>query len=133
MMKERCYNPECDFFKNYGQRGIYICDEWLGENGFDNFVNWAANNGYEVGLTIDRIDNDKGYAPDNCQWVTRKYQSNHKRNNVYVTIDGETKTLAEWCEFYGKPYPRTEARYRKMGWGIKDALFTPRYKKPKGV
>lgn len=132
MVKKRCYDQTCEFYKNYGGRGVTVCDEWLGENGLDNFVMWAENNGYQRGLTLDRIDNEKGYSPDNCQWATRKHQSNNKRNNIYISLNGETKTLAQWCEYYGVPYARVEARYTKMGWTIEDALFTQRYKKPKG-
>lgn len=130
MALERCYEPSSKFYRNYGARGITVCDEWRGNSGLDNFVRWASQNGYKPGLTLDRIDNDKGYSPENCQWATRKWQSNNKRNNVYITIDGETKTLAQWCEHYNVPYARVEARLKSMGWSIEDALFTPRYKKP---
>lgn len=133
MMKKRCYDNTCEYYQNYGGRGITICDEWLKPNGHWAFQKWALENGYEDGLTIDRIDNNKGYSPENCRWVTRKFQSNNKRNNVWITMNGETKTLAEWCEYYNMPYARVEARYTKMGWSIEDALFTPRYKKPKGA
>lgn len=110
-----------------------MCDEWsCGLDGYYNFRKWAEENGYEDGLTIDRIDNDKGYSPDNCQWSTRKYQSNNKRNNTRVTIDGRTQTLTQWCEEFGVPYSRVRVRYMVMGWNIMDALTTPRYQKPKG-
>lgn len=132
MVKERCYNKSCEHYKNYGARGIKLCDEWSGENGLNNFVEWATRTGYKKGLTLDRIDNDKDYSPSNCQWSTRKHQSNNKRNNVWITLNGEKRTLAQWCEFYNVPYQRVEARYSKMGWSIEDALFTPKYKKPKG-
>lgn len=130
MAKKRCENSNCEFYHNYGARGIEVCDEWQGIEGFNRFYEWAISHGYKRGLTLDRIDNNKGYCPDNCQFVTRKYQSNNKRNNIYFTFDGVTKTLAEWCEYYDVPYARVEARYTKMGWDIEDALFTPRYKKP---
>lgn len=130
MAKKRCEDKTCEFYHNYGARGISVCDEWQGIEGFNRFYEWAMSHGYKRGLTLDRIDNNKGYSPDNCQFVTRKYQSNNKRNNVYFTFDGVTKTLAEWCEHYDVPYGRVEARLTKMGWDIEDALFTPRYKKP---
>lgn len=130
MAKKRCEDPSCEFYHNYGARGIKVCDEWQGSDGLDRFYRWAMSHGYKQGLTLDRIDNNKGYSPDNCQFVTRKYQSNNKRNNVYFTFDGVTKTLAEWCEYYKVPYGRVEARLTKMGWDIEDALFTPRYQKP---
>lgn len=69
-MKDRCYNPNCHAYKNYGAKNIGICDEWLGKNGFINFYNWALNNGYEDGLTIDRIKADKDYSPENCRFVS---------------------------------------------------------------
>lgn len=125
MMKKRCYDKNYEHYKNYGQRGITVCDEWLGENGYLAFRKWAESNGYKDGLTLDRKDNDKGYSPENCTWETRKHQSNNKRNNVWVTINGETKTMAMWCEHYGVPYGRVEARYRKLGWSIEDALTIP--------
>ena len=133
LMLRRCNDPNSEYYHNYGGRGIKVCDEWAcGVQGYYNFRKWAEENGYEDGLTIDRIDNDKGYSPDNCQWSTRKYQSNNKRNNTMVTIDGRTQTLAQWCEEFGVPYSRVRIRYMVMGWDIMDALITPRYQKPKG-
>lgn len=130
--KDRCYNENSEYYHNYGGRGITVCNEWMGNDGLEKFIEWALSNGYKEGLTLDRKDNNKGYSPDNCSWETRKHQSNNKRNNVWITLNGETKTLAQWCEKYNVPYARVETRYTKMGWCIEDALFTPRYKKPKG-
>ena len=81
-MKQRCYNPNTQWYINYGGRGIVICDEWLGENGLINFIKWAENNRYipNQDLSIDRIDNDKGYSPDNCRWTTRNIQMLNRRN-----------------------------------------------------
>jgi hypothetical protein len=79
-MRSRCYNPNATKFELYGSRGIKICDEWLGENGFVNFYNWAMSHGYEEHLTIDRIDSDKNYCPENCQWLTRS--ENGKKGNI---------------------------------------------------
>lgn len=71
-MQQRCYNPKDPKFSYYGGKGVNICEEWLGENGFFNFYNWAIKNGYADNLEIDRIKNDKAYSPENCRWTDRK-------------------------------------------------------------
>lgn len=76
-MKTRCYNPKFMYYSNYGGRGITICDEWL--NNFKTFYEWAINNGYKEGLTIDRINNDGIYEPSNCRWITRAEQNRNQR------------------------------------------------------
>ena len=92
-MKQRCYNQKNSEYRNYGGRCIYICDEWLSNP--EKFFEWAASTGYKNGLTIDRIDVDKGYSPNNCRWVTMAEQQANKRSNVFVECNGETMTLAE--------------------------------------
>lgn len=109
--------------RNYYDRGITICDEW---DDFDNFEQWALSNGYSRHLTLDRINPDKGYSPENCRWVTMKEQQNNKRNNVRIEINGATKTLKQWSEFYNLPYGTVKMRKRK-GWGV-DRLFEPVHK-----
>lgn len=80
-IKYRCYNPNHHEFHNYGGKGIVMCDEWLGEDGYINFYNWAISNGYKQGLTIDRIDSNKNYEPNNCQWITRS-ENTIKSNKI---------------------------------------------------
>lgn len=79
-MKSRCLNPNHENYKHYGARGITICDEWLGEHGFENFREWALLNGYKEELSIDRIENDKGYFPENCRWATKRIQNINRRS-----------------------------------------------------
>jgi len=92
-IKDRCSNPNCVGYKNYGGRGIKICDQWLD---YINFRDWALDNGYNDRLSIDRINNDGNYENDNCRWVDSQTQNNNKRTNIPITAFGETKTLAQW-------------------------------------
>lgn len=94
-MKSRCENPNRDNYERYGARGITVCQEW---HKAENFVKWALDNGYEKGLQLDRKDNTKGYSPDNCRFVTPKINNRNRRNTKYLTVKGETKCVAEWCE-----------------------------------
>ena len=118
-MRTRCYNKNTTSYKDYGARGITVCDEWL--NDYKLFSDWAMSNGYRDDLTLDRINYDKGYSPDNCRWVTTKVQSNNTRRNHYVTLNGITKTLKEWSEFYNINY-RTVRDRLVRGWNYYDAL-----------
>lgn len=97
-MKDRCYNKNDKLYKNYGGRGVKICDEWLGKNGFINWWEWAKLNGYSDNLTIERIDVNGNYCPKNCTWVTIKEQARNKTNTVYLTAFGETKNLFDWIK-----------------------------------
>lgn len=97
-MKERCYTPSNNSYKNYGARGIKVCDEW---QKFEPFYEWAMSHGYSEDLSIDRIDVNGNYCPENCRWSTKKVQANNTRSNHYVTRDGETHTVTEWCEILG--------------------------------
>ena len=98
-MRRRCYNEKDQNYKNYGGRGIKICDEWL--NDFETFYKWALENGYKKELTIDRIDVNGNYEPSNCRWITMKEQQRNRRTNVRITFNGVTKTQVEWAEELG--------------------------------
>ena len=95
-MKSRCTQKNSPAYKRYGGRGITVCDEW--SKNFMNFYNWSMANGYQDNLTIDRIDNDKGYYPDNCRWVTMKEQQNNRSTNHFIEHNGEKLTIAQWAE-----------------------------------
>lgn len=114
-IKYRCYNRNHHKYKIYGARGITMCDEWLHD--FMTFYDWAVNNGYNESLTIDRIDVNGNYEPNNCRWVDMKTQQRNRRNNSLVTYRGETKTLSEWCELLGLNYKTVQSRLR-YGWSI---------------
>lgn len=98
-MISRCENENIKVYQYYGKRGISVCKEW--RNDFREFYKWANAHGYKDDLTLDRIDNDKGYAPDNCRWVTMKSQANNTRRNRLITYNGETKTLKQWADIMG--------------------------------
>ena len=95
----RCYDSRSDGYGRYGARGITVCDEW--RESFNNFAEWSYANGYAENLTIDRIDNDKGYSPSNCRWITSSEQNNNKRTNVYLIIDGERYTVTQAARSVG--------------------------------
>lgn len=92
-MKQRCLNPKCKAYKNYGARGISVCDEWMD---FEPFCKWALDNGYAPGLDLDRADNERGYSPENCRWVPRRVNANNRRVTILLTVNGETKARTEW-------------------------------------
>lgn len=98
-MKNRCHNPNSSKYYMYGARGISVCPEWLHD--FVSFRDWALSNGYAENLTINRIDNDGNYTPENCQWVDFRVQANNTRRNRYVTFNGETHTISEWSRITG--------------------------------
>ena len=117
-MKRRCLNKNDARYKDYGGRGITVCKEWLE---FLTFYNWASSAGYADGLSIDRIDNNKGYSPENCRWVTMSYQALNKRTNRNISFNGETKTIKEWSDIFGINYTTLKVRLDR-GWDIEDAL-----------
>lgn len=121
-MKKRCLNSNCKRYKDYGGRGITVCDEWL--IGFDQFAEWALRNGYKKGLTIERKDVNGNYCPENCIWITRKEQAFNKRGSVLIEYRGEVKNLMVWCDELGLKYDAIHNRI-KSGWSPKDAFEKP--------
>ena len=95
-IKQRCYNPKRENYERYGGRGITMCDEWRADS--SAFIRWALDNGYCDGLQLDRIDNDGQYSPENCRWVTPSENCRNTRRAKNLTLFGETKSIAEWCE-----------------------------------
>jgi len=120
-MKERCYNKNNNRYYCYGQRGIKVCNEWL--NDFVLFYNWAINNGYKDNLTIDRIDVNGNYEPDNCRWLTNKEQSQNRRSNFNITLGNKTQCLTKWAEDYNISEGTVRDRI-KRGWDIEKAIKT---------
>lgn len=110
-IKGKCYTKTDDHYKWYGSRGITVCEEW--KNSFITFREWALNNGYSDNLTIDRIDNNGNYEPSNCRWVDMKTQANNRRSNLYLTFNGETKRIYEWCKILGIKYNTLYMRYKR--------------------
>lgn len=107
---------------DYGGRGITICDEWLGKDGFKHFYDWAMSHGYADNLSIDRIDVNGNYCPENCRWLNNKRQCNNKRNNRLISFNGETHTAMEWSEITGINYGTLKNRLDKYGWTVERAL-----------
>lgn len=119
-MKQRCYNPNSIDYKEYGGRGISVAEEW--KNSFENFMEWSMISGYSDNLTIDRKDNERGYSPDNCQWVSRSIQSNNKRNNRKISFNGKIQNISEWAKETGISRATIAKRIDILGWSVEDAL-----------
>jgi len=122
-MKRRCYDPQHKNYKGYGGRGITVCDRWL--NSFDDFV-------FDMGLrpspeySIDRIDNSKGYYIENCRWATRSEQSRNTKYTKYIEHNGITLCITDWAAKIGISQSALTHRINKYGWGIEEALTTPK-------
>lgn len=111
-MKTRCMNKNDNHYHDYGGRGITICKEWLD---FDVFYKWSMDNGYKDGYSIERKDVNGNYCPENCCWIPLKDQAKNKRNTLYITINGQTKRLKEWCEIYNSNYKVVYQRIFRYG------------------
>lgn len=112
-IKKRCYLKNSQYYYCYGGRGIKMCSQW--RYSYKAFETWCLKNGWKKGLTLDRINNDKGYAPSNCRFVTNKQNVRNRSVNVNVTFNGETKTIGEWAEITGIS-PQTMYSRHKFGW-----------------
>lgn len=120
-IKNRCYNKHNISYHCYGGRGIIVCDEW--KDNFIAFYKWAINNGYSENLTIDRIDVNGIYCPENCRWATIEEQNNNRTTNINITIGNATKSLKKWCELFDLEYHTILARYSRNNFISIDELF----------
>ena len=125
-MQSRCYNINDKRYADWGGRGIKICKQWL-ENP-EEFVRWGLENGCKEELSIDRIDNDGDYSPENCRWVTLVDNNQNRRSSVYYTYNGKTQNLQQWCNEYNVTRSMIDKRL-KMGWDFEKALTTPKIKR----
>jgi len=117
-MKSRCFNPNTIYFKWYGGRGITVCERWL------DFQNFFEDMGHcPDGMTLDRIDNNGNYTPENCRWATHKTQHNNRRRNRHITADGRTQTLQQWCDELGLSSHCLRDRLKRG-----ESILTPRIK-----
>ena len=121
-MKRRCYDTHTRQYSNYGGRGICVCDEWL--NSFERFYEWSIKNNYDETKSLDRINVNGNYCPENCRWATIKEQANNKRNNITLEYNGKSLTLKQWSEQneVHVKYTTLLKRYH-LGWSTKDILF----------
>ena len=121
-MKGRCYRKSMKRYERYGGRGITVCKEW--KDSFEIFKEWALSNGYSDNLTLDRIDNNGNYCPENCRWITNKEQQSNKSDNHLITYNGKTQTITQWAEELGMSGKSFEKRIRVWK-DIKRAIETP--------
>lgn len=121
-IKDRCCNKKSKDYANWGGRGIKVCNEWL--DNFINFYKWAIENGYKKGLSIDRIDNNGDYCPENCRWATNQQQMNNKRNNLHFMWNGKLSPLGCICKETNSNRSVVYSRL-KHGWCIEDAINKP--------
>ena len=128
-MKARCYNPHNKSYKNYGGRGISVCDEWI--DSYEAFYKWAISSGYQPGLTIERIDNEKGYSPENCRWATKAEQTRNRRSVIWITYNGKTQCMEDWAKELGISRGTISSRL-KAGRTFSEALEKTDWRKNNG-
>lgn len=122
-MKQRCYNSKASRFEHYGGRGIKVCNEW--HDDFMNFYNWAMENGYNDDLSIDRIDANGNYEPNNCRWISNKEQQNNKIKNRLIEYNGITRTVAEWANILGIGWTTLRARLESPNYTLEECFEKP--------
>ena len=113
-LKTRCYNVNTPGYKDYGNRGVRVCDEWI--NSFETFLKWALSNGYDENLTIDRIDYNGNYEPKNCRWISKGEQNRNKRNNVNFIYKGKKYCMREISRLIGVNYKTINTFYHRHGY-----------------
>ena len=131
-MKSRCYNPNDSHYQWYGAKGITICDEWMGENGLQNFFDWSLSHGYNENLTIDRKDSTKGYSPDNCQWITGAENTSRAVSKTYpkVGISNKLRSIlsvtghkpADLSDCLGIPVQSVRNKFSRDVFSVSDLL-----------
>ena len=126
-MKKRCYNKNCKDYKDYGERNIVVCQEW--KDDFLEFYKWSMENGWEKGLTIERINPNGNYEPSNCKWIPMEEQSKNRRTCHFVTYKGETHTVAEWSRIIGISRKTLELRLNSKNFTLEEAFEKPVNKK----
>ena len=126
-MIRRCENPKAPDYYRYGALGISVCGEW---HDLSTFLEWAYSHGWEEGLTLDRINNEGNYCPENCRWADKYTQCNNKRTNKFIEFKGEIKTVAEFSREFGIPVYNVYSRLSN-GWTVEDALTKPIQKRTK--
>lgn len=122
-IKQRCFYHKNDSYKHYGGRGISMCDEW--KNSFEAFYRDMGKPPH--GTSIDRINNDGNYEPNNCRWATNAEQQSNRRCTVKLTIGNQTRDLEEWSKISGVGYTTIRYRLKKLQWSNQDAVFIPPY------
>lgn len=120
-IKARCYNSKCERYINYGGRGIIICEEW--RNSFKSFYDWAMANGYQEDLSIERINNNGNYEPNNCKWIPMEQQAKNKQNSVFYSFNGRNYSLKELSELFNINKGTLQSRLQRK-WSIEKALST---------
>ena len=120
-IRKRCLNPSSSRFEYYGGRGIRICSDW---NDFTNFKSWSEENGYSDNLSIDRIDVNGNYTPENCRWADKTTQSNNTRTNHYLEYKGERRSMMDWCRKLDLSYYKIRSRINAYGWSVERAFET---------